>query len=255
MYLIYKGFIRLNECQMALLWRFFVLKLLLLIINNRARAPPDELGNKISIRSGGFFMNLSYGLFDYDYLPIIRKYVIFHKGLDEKVAYEIKDPKEFYNYVMCLAEDPSLPYTIRFEYFIKCKELKGKNVARVSKEYFIDFFKTQNYRIWHDDYILRRYYDQFVDVDQIIVQNPTPNETIMTLDPLEILVKNELNSEIKKVCKSKLSTDEIRRIYKYLYENKNFTEISEEENLTRQAVSISVNKALKKLKENLSKNF
>ena len=200
-------------------------------------------------------MNLSYGLFEYDYLPIIRKYVIFYKGLDEKVAYEIEAPKEFYNYVMCLVEDPSLPYTIKIEYFINCKGLKGKNVVRVPKENFIDFFKTQNYQIWHDDYILRRYYDQFVDVDQIIVPNPTPNETMMTLDPLEILIKNELNTEIKKVCKSKLSTDEMRRIYKYLYENKNFTEISEEENLTRQAISISVHKALKKLKENLSENF
>lgn len=198
---------------------------------------------------------MNYGLFEYDYQPIIRRYVTFYKGLDKKVTYEIKDAKDFYNYVMCLVEDPSLPYTIRLEYFVKCKRLKGKNVVKVSKEYFVNFFKIQNYQIWHEDYITRRYYDQFQDVEYSTLSESCINETIMSSDPLEILIRNELVDEIKKECETKLSTDEMKRIYKHLYENKNFTEISKEENLTRQAVSISVHKALRKLKENLQKNF
>lgn len=240
---------------MALLWRFFVLKLLSLIINNRARAPPDELENKISIRSGGFFMNLSYGLFDYDYLPIVRKYVIFYKGLDEKVAYEIKDQKEFYNYVMCLAEDPSLPYTIRFEYFIKCKGLKGKNVVRVSKNYFIKFFKAINYQIWHEDYIIRKYYDQFKEVEYSTLSESRINESMMSLDPLDILIKKEFDEEIKKEYKTKLSTEEMIRIYKYLYENKNISEIARESGVKRQTMQESIYNGLSKLKEKILKFF
>ena len=55
LYLINKELIRLNECLMTLLWRFFILGIILLITNNRARAPPDEFESKISIRSGGFY--------------------------------------------------------------------------------------------------------------------------------------------------------------------------------------------------------
>lgn len=200
-------------------------------------------------------MNLSYGLFEYDYLPIIRKYVIFYKGLDEKVAYEIEDPKEFYNYVMCLVEDPSLPYTIRIEYFIKCKGLKGKNVVRVSKDYFINFFRMQNYNIWHEDYITRRYYDQFQQVEYATLSESNINEDMLSLDPLEILIRNEFNNELQKECEIKLSTDEMIRIYKYLYENKNISQIAREFGIKRQSVQESIHNGLSKLKKNFFENF
>lgn len=201
------------------------------------------------------YYSSNYGLFEYDYLPIIKRYIVFYKGLDNAVIYEIKDAKEFYNYVMCLVEDPSLPYSIKFGYFIKCKGLKGKNTVRVSKKFFIRFFSMQNCQIWHEDYIQRRYYDQFQEAEYSTLSESSINESMMSLDPLEILIKNELDEEIKKECETKLSTDEMVRIYKYLYENKNFSKISEEKGLTRQAVSISIHKALDKLDKNIFKNF
>ena len=232
---------------MASLWRFFDLKLSLLIINNRARAPPDELESKISIRLGGFFMKNV--LYQYDYLPMIKRYIVLYKNLDEKVAYEIKSPKEFYNYVMCLIEDPSLPYLPKIEYFIKCKGLKGKNVIPVSKENYIDFFKMQKYQAKHEAYIRRKYYTKFLDNEFTTLSEAAMEENMLSLDPLEILIKNEYDSELREKCQSKLSTTEMVRIYKYLYENKNFTEIAREENRSRTAISLSVSNALKKLKK------
>ena len=186
----------------------------------------------------------NYGLYEYDYVPVIKKYIVFYKGLDETVLYEITNDKEFANYIECLIADPMLPYTFRFEYYIKCKDLEGNNIVQVSKEFFADFFKWQNKELWHEDYINRRYFEQLKSFEDAEEDNSMSSSYKKSLDPLEILITKERNKDLDLAYKTKLSTVEQARIYKFLCKNKNFSEIAREENVAKQSVYESIHNAL-----------
>lgn len=68
------------------------------------------------------------------------------------------------------------------------------------------------------------------------------------IDPVEIIAKQEEIDKLHQLI-NKLSPEQKRRIIKYFFEEKSYTEIAEEEGASRQAVTRSIKAALENLKK------
>ncbi len=145
------------------------------------------------------------------------------------------------------------PYSLNIDenniYRVDFKDSKNNaHSIEVSKKVFEAFnsFELDDIKLMHE---YERHIEH-LDLDENSIHQRAAIENKLVEDVIEEKI---LNEELKNAI-NELSDIQKQRVIKYYFEGKNVYQIAEEENTTHQAISKSLNQAIKKIKKILNNN-
>lgn len=139
--------------------------------------------------------------------------------------------------------------TINNKYFISFKDSRGEyNNVEISKEIYelFDYYELRDLSQMNE-------YDNHIEHSEIYENNLNKRAKEKEISLEDYIIQKYSFIELKKTI-DELPVIQRERIKKYYFEEQNEYEIPEEEGISHQAIHIGLDRARKKLKENLEKN-